>query len=110
MDGEDLDLTATEYKLLVILAERRGRVQSRSQLPEQVWDALPISRHEPWTCTFSASATSWERQPTCLRRSAASGIDSGPRLSEKLAGEILDAPNARDIRRFPIRSTHRTGR
>jgi len=41
VDGEDLDLTATEYKLLVALAERRGRVQSRSQLLEQVWDAHP---------------------------------------------------------------------
>jgi two-component system phosphate regulon response regulator PhoB len=41
VDGEDLDLTATEYKLLVILAERRGRVQSRSQLLEHVWDAHP---------------------------------------------------------------------
>ncbi len=41
VDGRDLDLTATEYKLLVTLAERRGRVQSRSQLLELVWDAHP---------------------------------------------------------------------
>jgi two-component system, OmpR family, phosphate regulon response regulator PhoB len=36
-----VDLTATEYKLLVTLAERRGRVQSRAQLLEAVWDAHP---------------------------------------------------------------------
>jgi two-component system phosphate regulon response regulator PhoB len=37
--GRALDLTATEYKLLLTLVERRGRVQSRPQLLEAVWDA-----------------------------------------------------------------------
>lgn len=41
VDGEELELTATEYKLLVILIERRGRVQSRPQLLEMVWEAQP---------------------------------------------------------------------
>ncbi len=41
VDGKELDLTATEYKLLLTLAERRGRVQSRSQLLELVWEAHP---------------------------------------------------------------------
>ncbi len=41
VDGEDLQLTATEYKLLVTLLERRGRVQTRPQLLEAVWDAQP---------------------------------------------------------------------
>ena len=41
VEGKSIDLTATEYKLLVTLAERRGRVQSRSQLLELVWDAHP---------------------------------------------------------------------
>ncbi|MBV9774045.1 MAG: response regulator transcription factor [Gemmatimonadetes bacterium] len=36
--GRPLDLTPTEYKLLLILAERRGRVQSRRQLLEAVWE------------------------------------------------------------------------
>ena len=36
-----IDLTATEYKLLLTLAERRGRVQSRSQLLEIVWESAP---------------------------------------------------------------------
>jgi two-component system, OmpR family, phosphate regulon response regulator PhoB len=39
--GEELSLTATEYKLLLTLVERRGRVQSRPQLLEIVWDAHP---------------------------------------------------------------------
>jgi len=39
--GRDVELTATEYKLLVTLAERRGRVQSRAQLLETVWEASP---------------------------------------------------------------------
>jgi two-component system phosphate regulon response regulator PhoB len=41
VDGRDVDLTPTEYKLLVILAERRGRVQDRAHLLETVWDAAP---------------------------------------------------------------------
>jgi two-component system phosphate regulon response regulator PhoB len=39
--GEELDLTATEYRLLLTLVERRGRVQTRPQLLETVWDAQP---------------------------------------------------------------------
>jgi two-component system phosphate regulon response regulator PhoB len=41
IDGRELNLTATEYKLLVLLLERRGRVQTRPQLLETVWDAQP---------------------------------------------------------------------
>ncbi len=41
VDGHDVDLTPTEYKLLVILAERRGRVQARASLLESVWEAAP---------------------------------------------------------------------
>ena len=41
LDGTELNLTATEYKLLITLVERRGRVQSRPQLLETVWDAQP---------------------------------------------------------------------
>ena len=36
--GKPLDLTATEFKLLGVLAERRGRVQSREQLLRDVWE------------------------------------------------------------------------
>jgi two-component system phosphate regulon response regulator PhoB len=35
--GRVLDLTLTEFKLAAILAERRGRVQSREQLLRDVW-------------------------------------------------------------------------
>ena len=35
--GRDLELTATEFKLVTVLAERRGRVQSREQLLKDVW-------------------------------------------------------------------------
>jgi two-component system phosphate regulon response regulator PhoB len=41
VDSGELDLTPTEFKLLVTLAERRGRVQSRALLLEIVWDAAP---------------------------------------------------------------------
>ena len=39
--GEEIELTPTEFKLLLTLAERRGRVQGRSQLLETVWEAAP---------------------------------------------------------------------
>lgn len=38
VDGQPLDLTPTEYRLLVSLLERRGRVQNRQQLLEAAWD------------------------------------------------------------------------
>jgi two-component system phosphate regulon response regulator PhoB len=41
VDGAEIELTPTEFKLLVLLAERRGRVQARGHLLETVWDAAP---------------------------------------------------------------------
>jgi two-component system phosphate regulon response regulator PhoB len=41
VEGKELQLTATEYKLLLTLVERRGRVQTRPQLLEIVWEAQP---------------------------------------------------------------------
>jgi two-component system phosphate regulon response regulator PhoB len=41
VDGREIELTPTEYKLLLTLAERRGRVQGRAHLLETVWDAAP---------------------------------------------------------------------
>jgi len=39
--GEEVVLTPTEYRLLEVLLERRGRVQTRAQLLESVWSAQP---------------------------------------------------------------------
>lgn len=41
VDDTRLDLTATEFKLLMTLVERRGRVQGRAHLLETVWEAAP---------------------------------------------------------------------
>ena len=41
VSGRELDLTATEFKLLLTLVERRGRVQTRPHLLESVWEAQP---------------------------------------------------------------------
>jgi two-component system phosphate regulon response regulator PhoB len=38
VDGRELELTPTEFRLLAVLMERRGRVQSRRQLLEAVWE------------------------------------------------------------------------
>ena len=41
VEGEEVELTPTEFKLLLTLAERRGRVQARDHLLETVWEAAP---------------------------------------------------------------------
>jgi two-component system phosphate regulon response regulator PhoB len=37
LDGRNIDLTATEFSLLLTLVERKGRVQTRNMLLETVW-------------------------------------------------------------------------
>ena len=39
--AQPVELTPTEFKLLLTLAERRGRVQARAHLLETVWEAAP---------------------------------------------------------------------
>jgi two-component system, OmpR family, phosphate regulon response regulator PhoB len=41
VQGKDIELTATEFKLLERLIESRDQVQSRSQLLASVWHAQP---------------------------------------------------------------------
>ncbi|MGI9091744.1 MAG: response regulator [Gemmatimonadaceae bacterium] len=41
VDGAPIELTPIEYKLLLTLAERKGRVLARTQLLETVWEAAP---------------------------------------------------------------------
>ena len=41
VEGAAVELTPTEFKLLLTLAERRGRVQPRVHLLEVVWSAAP---------------------------------------------------------------------
>jgi two-component system phosphate regulon response regulator PhoB len=41
VEGHDVELTPTEFKLLLTLAERRGRVQARGHLYETVWEGAP---------------------------------------------------------------------
>jgi two-component system phosphate regulon response regulator PhoB len=41
VNGTAVDLTPIEYRLLLLLLERRGRVQSRPQLLESVWESQP---------------------------------------------------------------------
>ncbi|TVR65784.1 MAG: DNA-binding response regulator [Gemmatimonadales bacterium] len=38
LDGEELSLTPTEFRLLQTLMERKGRTQSRKQLLERAWE------------------------------------------------------------------------
>lgn len=40
-EGKPIELTATEFKLLRTLVERKGRVQTRERLLEDVWNYAP---------------------------------------------------------------------
>ena len=41
LEGRELNLTPTEFRLLRVLVERRGRTQSRRQLLESAWEVGP---------------------------------------------------------------------
>jgi two-component system phosphate regulon response regulator PhoB len=41
VDDEEVELTATEFKLLWLLVQRSGRVQTRGVLLQDVWDMPP---------------------------------------------------------------------
>jgi two-component system phosphate regulon response regulator PhoB len=41
VNGHEIELTSTEFRLLRTLMERQGRVQSRAQLLDMVWQAQP---------------------------------------------------------------------
>jgi two-component system phosphate regulon response regulator PhoB len=43
--GKDVSLTATEFKILVCLAQRLGRVQSRENIIDAVWNYAPDYDH-----------------------------------------------------------------
>lgn len=39
VDGRDIDLTRSEFRLLVLLIENPGQVFSRRQIMEHLWDS-----------------------------------------------------------------------
>jgi len=45
VDDQEISLTALEMRLLWTLYQRRGRVQSRGTLLDDVWDADPEEQH-----------------------------------------------------------------
>jgi len=42
LDDEMLDLTPTEFKLILQLVKNRGKVQTRTKLLNQVWDVKSL--------------------------------------------------------------------
>jgi two-component system, OmpR family, phosphate regulon response regulator PhoB len=65
IDGRELDLTPTEFRLLQVLMERRGRVQTRRQLLEAVWEVTAriatrtVDMHVQRLRTKSGAAADW---------------------------------------------------
>ena len=95
VEGRTIDLTATEFKLLLTLALRRGRVQSRSQLLEDVWEAAPDVQRGPWTCTCSVFARSSAPSSSSSRRFADLDIVCAPASAATLATSRPPVANAR---------------
>jgi two-component system, OmpR family, phosphate regulon response regulator PhoB len=65
VDGRDMDLTPTEFRLLQTLMERRGRVQSRRQLLAAVWEVTAniatrtVDMHVQRLRSKSGAAADW---------------------------------------------------
>ncbi|MQA90090.1 MAG: response regulator [Gemmatimonas sp.] len=65
VNGRELDLTPTEFRLLQVLMERRGRVQTRRQLLEAVWEVTAkiatrtVDMHVQRLRTKSGEAADW---------------------------------------------------
>jgi two-component system alkaline phosphatase synthesis response regulator PhoP len=55
VDGEEPELTALEFDLLMALSESPGLVLSRRQLIERVWDGTSLEMSGWWTSTFAIS-------------------------------------------------------
>src|SRR6266550_5453743 len=108
-EGKEVELTATEFKLLERLIERRDRVQSRSQLLESVWQAQPTSRHVPWTCTSSACAPNSASRATGSKPCAPSGIGSASRPRRRRDPPPPRAADAHETRHAAVRE-HRRAR
>ena len=56
--ASEVELTPTEFKLLLTLAERRGRVQSARTCSRRCGRRRPTFRRARWTCTSSGCAPS----------------------------------------------------
>jgi DNA-binding response OmpR family regulator len=56
LDGQACDLTSYQFDLLVVLAERAGRVLTRDQIMERVRGASWRPSTAASTCTWAASA------------------------------------------------------
>lgn len=65
VDGREIELTPTEFRLLQVLMERRGRVQSRHQLLESVWEVTAkiatrtVDMHVQRLRTKAGDAADW---------------------------------------------------
>ena len=65
VDGRHVELTATEFRLLRLLMEREGRVQTRTHLLQTVWQAQPdiqtrtVDMHVQRLRTKLAKAGEW---------------------------------------------------
>jgi two-component system phosphate regulon response regulator PhoB/two-component system alkaline phosphatase synthesis response regulator PhoP len=79
LNGNALDLSPTEYKLLEVLARNEGRTLSRDELLAKVWGTHARRLPGLWMCTSGGCATNWLTTATwsvLSKPSAAGDIDS----------------------------------
>jgi DNA-binding response OmpR family regulator len=63
VDGRDVSLTPSEFKLLVLLAERPGQVFSRAQLLEHLWQSPHLGTQRACDVHISNLRRKIERDP-----------------------------------------------
>ena len=63
VDGRDVRLTPSEFKLLTLLAEQPGRVFTRGQLLQQLWQSTHIGTPRACDVHISNLRRKVERDP-----------------------------------------------
>ena len=68
VDGKAVELTPSEFKLLVLLAEEPERVFSRTQIMEQLWDSPYVGAARACDVHISNLRKKVERDPSHPKR------------------------------------------
>ena len=90
VDGKQVHLTSLEFKLLRVLMQRRGRVQDRDRLLNEVWATKASSTPARWIHTCAACVKNSGKPVTLLKPCAVSVIGCGKANTNDLASALRD--------------------
>ena len=63
LDGQELHLTPSEYKLLCLLCKNVGKVLTHTFLTQQIWGRSWENALHPCACLWQRCAKSWKKSP-----------------------------------------------